>query len=280
MEDAMNRCTSLIRESTNPTRLPHWRWHLAEMLVEGWRRPPRSGIEDPWLQLALAYLKACHGPHTKPARKRSYSTLPAVAVAAAVFRDGGVPRARLEAWLLTGESLEGIAETEELPPEAVEAYHALFYAVREFSGAEDATLAAIGRSAQAAPDGLGPLGVALRTLACRGQQDGLKCLLAAVEECRQLLGDEDCQRPLPESLSSVHLALLLNTTPLEEMSLKQWFALTERGRVYERLKRERLAIEEVLAHGACQNLPAAWIEKEPSVAQAPDALASSTVGVA
>jgi hypothetical protein len=208
-------------------------------------------LDDPWVKRAAGYLLACRGQGPKRLRRNPPKSFLEVHAAFEVFTGRQTAKAILEAWLLTGASLERVAGEMGLSPETIEAYERLFYAVRELAGARDAVVAAIHRSLEGTPDALGRLGFALRTLASTGGELALEALLPVLDDCRRLLADPEGEASLTEPLSMSHLALLSSAVDDEELGLKQWLYLQERSNEYERLQRERETLEELLAYGAC-----------------------------
>jgi hypothetical protein len=110
----------------NPFRPVDWRWLRAADLVEG-RRRPRPPHDDDWVVAAMRFRRWLRQPDV--AARPSPPGLPeahALYAAPPSFR-----RWELEAWLLTREPLGQVAARCGLSPEAVEAYHAVFFDVRD-----------------------------------------------------------------------------------------------------------------------------------------------------
>ena len=109
---------------------PDARWHRARLLTEGRAMP---GGPDDWVRRARDFLARSHERAAAPSRVSELGDLdPDVAAAHAVFASGDkFRRGTLEAWLLTGLGSAAVAERCDLTAAAVEAYHALFFNVRD-----------------------------------------------------------------------------------------------------------------------------------------------------
>jgi hypothetical protein len=110
----------------NPFRPVDWRWLRAADLVES-RRWPRPPHDDDWVVAAMRFRRWLRQPDV--AARPFPPGLPeahALYAAPPSFR-----RWELEAWLLTREPLGRVAARCGLSQEAVEAYHAVFFDVRD-----------------------------------------------------------------------------------------------------------------------------------------------------
>src|SRR5262245_29450449 len=111
----------------SPFLKPDWRWRRARWLCASGRR--RGGrIGDAWVGRAGRVLGRNGGPGRAD---------PAVAAAAALARTASPARDLLEAYLLTELPLDEAAARAGLSAAAAEAYHALFYCVRDRPAARD-----------------------------------------------------------------------------------------------------------------------------------------------
>jgi hypothetical protein len=110
----------------NPFRPVDWRWLRAAALVES-RRRPRPPHDDDWVVAAMRFRRWLRQPDV--AARPSPPGLPeahALYAAPPSFR-----RWELEAWLLTREPFEVVGAKCRLSQEVVEAYHAVFFDVRD-----------------------------------------------------------------------------------------------------------------------------------------------------
>ncbi|HVX62144.1 MAG TPA: hypothetical protein VHC19_16115 [Pirellulales bacterium] len=92
--------------------------------------PNAAEAEDEWIRLATSMANANVNVHDSPMSH-------GVAAAFNFHRAGGLNRAVLQARLLAGESSQAIAAKMGMQPEAVDAYEALLYSVRDRLAARD-----------------------------------------------------------------------------------------------------------------------------------------------
>jgi len=115
----------------SPFRCPDWRWQLSLIAGRG-KRQAIAGLDDEWVKRLMAYDKACEemglGLADYPAARIDPSIQGAIKSA---FSPNRQVVAELEAWVLTGEPLEIIAASCDLPVDVIEAYEKLFFDVRE-----------------------------------------------------------------------------------------------------------------------------------------------------
>jgi hypothetical protein len=116
----------------SPFRSPAWRWLRASWRHRtGQRSSPR--VDDEWVDLTRRFLARSDKHAVRPDRVDT-AVLGAHALSSAADPHR---RWRLEALLLTSDSLETVARRCCLHPDIVEAYHALFFACRDRPGARD-----------------------------------------------------------------------------------------------------------------------------------------------
>ena len=105
----------------SPLHRPTWRWQLANWMVATGRDVPHSYREG-WVDRVRTSL-------TTPRRCTSYA---AIREATHLFLGcGAVPKAALEAYLLTGEPVEVVSQSCSVPVPVVEAYVKVFFDVRD-----------------------------------------------------------------------------------------------------------------------------------------------------
>jgi hypothetical protein len=119
----------------NPYRKPMWRWDRARQ-PGGNRLSVRFQVEDEWVERARRYLTDGL-PTPKGGRRPRKSSDPAIQAAASVNDKGGQRKWRLEALVLADEPGVFIAKQCRLTAEAVVAYEALFFDVRDHLAARD-----------------------------------------------------------------------------------------------------------------------------------------------
>ena len=109
---------------------PDARWHRARLLAEGWE--VRDG-RDAWVDRARDFRRRMRELAGDPdSRAKLAAFAPDIAAAHAVYTAGDTfVRGTLEAWLLTGLPSTEIAAECDVTAAVVEAYHALFFDVRE-----------------------------------------------------------------------------------------------------------------------------------------------------
>jgi hypothetical protein len=115
----------------SPFRVPSWRFARASWLQERGKRASRR-FDDEWVARAWRFM-------TTESRSSRTSRLDSViAMAAEISREGdGTRRWQIEAFLLTSEPMEKIADRVHLPVEVIHAYHQLFFDVRPHLRAGD-----------------------------------------------------------------------------------------------------------------------------------------------
>lgn len=120
----------------SPFRRPYWRWLCATWLIATGRRPALP-IDDEWVEAARRFqdLSNPSGPVECPRMEPPF--LAAVGDALQLWEGASERRLPLEGYLLTREPFEVVAARTALPPATVEAYHALFFAVRPHLAARD-----------------------------------------------------------------------------------------------------------------------------------------------
>jgi len=135
----------------DPLRSPTWRWLQATALFENGKRIRPS--DDEWVRRARKFLASGGGQPATPDKRRRPHHDQAITDAFSVFRDGPkASRTRLEAYLLTSTPLDVVATRCLLSLEAVEAFTAVFYDVKDRLTARDWIIAqAIGSTS---PQGL------------------------------------------------------------------------------------------------------------------------------
>jgi hypothetical protein len=114
-----------------PFRTPDWRWAAAEQ--HHVRRTRLQQWEDPLIAQATCYLAAAAVRGDAAAGRRR----PDLAAAHAIYRAGGAVRDMLEAWLLTGEPLDVIAEKTGVTVPTIKAFESIFFHVRDALSAID-----------------------------------------------------------------------------------------------------------------------------------------------
>jgi len=110
----------------NPIPPVHRRWRIAELVARGFT-PWAADLEDPWVQRAVTYLQ------TPPAAgtEQPAADLADVDAALQVHKSDKLTRGTLEARILARLPADQVAAACGLTVEAVQAYEALFFDVRE-----------------------------------------------------------------------------------------------------------------------------------------------------
>jgi hypothetical protein len=117
----------------DPYRPPARRFLRAEYLASHGERPRR--FDDYWVRSARRYLLGQQrSPRAAAASQKRY---PAIHQAHQIYADGGFRKFVMEAWFLTGEPFDEIAQRCDLPARVVDAYHALFFYVQHLLTATD-----------------------------------------------------------------------------------------------------------------------------------------------
>src|SRR5688572_7407817 len=120
-------------EKTSPFRPLAWRWERARILRAGAAVPPEGDV-DRWVHQAVQYQEAWERAEAGAGggQGRLAAAMPAVFRAHEFWRRRDHPLTwGLEARLLTDESYAEIAARLALTAEAVEAYEALFFQVKD-----------------------------------------------------------------------------------------------------------------------------------------------------
>jgi hypothetical protein len=133
----------------NPCSPPNWRWQLAESIAK-----PRPGRKPRWLKEYSDRYVLMAVQHLQGTAPES-TDREAADQARRLHRASGPRRWRLEARLLAGLSVEEVAAAEQLPPQVIEAFTALFFDVRDGLGATDYILL---QAIANRPDSLTPRG--------------------------------------------------------------------------------------------------------------------------
>jgi hypothetical protein len=129
--DAPNLPHSIHRLRCNdPWRPPDWRWHRAQLLL----MQPETDFRDrndELVDLAMRFLQRDHGSPKSPGFERPLpeSTETAIRDARQLHERYDIATWSLQAWLLTGESLEVISQKILVPVETVTWYGRLFFDV-------------------------------------------------------------------------------------------------------------------------------------------------------
>lgn len=123
---------SIIFRKTNPRRPVDWRWQLAEYLLNSGGRIRRSRL-DSYIKQAISFRRQLNRCQNDDDYMRLLHAAPDLYEAWALFDDGEDKETRweLEARLLTPQTYQEIAKIVALEPEAVQAYEALFFNVRD-----------------------------------------------------------------------------------------------------------------------------------------------------
>jgi hypothetical protein len=122
-------------DPSDPCQPVHGRWLRASFLVKNGRQPTER--DDAWVGRAAAFLEALGRCTDEDDRRRLAERMPAVVQAHTVYTaDPPLLRWAVEARILARESFADIARKCALVPEAVEAYEALFFTVRDRLDAE------------------------------------------------------------------------------------------------------------------------------------------------
>src|SRR5271157_3617153 len=117
-----------MRES--PFRPPDWRWRLARLSLEE-KLPRRPQLRDLWVRRCAKFMRADRVRSRSCRPRRGLSSDHILSEAARIrFASDPLIAAELEAWILTGNHPELIAERCGLTVEAVEAYEVVFFDVR------------------------------------------------------------------------------------------------------------------------------------------------------
>src|SRR5262245_54762462 len=124
--------------AASPSRTPDWRLLRAQWLVDAGANPCLE-IDDAWVLRARDFLLARLRAEAIPVSRKTTDRLdPAIRGAVALVREPeSLRRALLEAALLTEEPLDEVAGRCDLQVGVVEAFHALFFAVRDRPKARD-----------------------------------------------------------------------------------------------------------------------------------------------
>lgn len=113
-----------------PNRTPSWRWRRAQHLVNK-HRPMDDRIDDDNVLSAVEFLTAMARASKGKRSRRSAPPDPDIQSALDLWRTASPnQRSKLEAYLLTEEPLEIIAQRCGLRPQLVVVYHELFFSVR------------------------------------------------------------------------------------------------------------------------------------------------------
>ena len=115
----------------NPTRPPHWRWEQARLLLEGRLRANRRR-DDAWVLRARRFHEALARAGGDPGHPRLARLDPAVLGAYRLRCSADArPRWEVEARLVAGQDDAAIADRLGVESGEIEAYEAIFYAVRD-----------------------------------------------------------------------------------------------------------------------------------------------------
>jgi hypothetical protein len=113
-------------------RVPSWRFARASWLQEC-GMPVSDAFDDEWVAIALRFITAKSRPSSPTPRLDS-----AITTAVETSRESdGTRRWQIEAFLLTSEPMENIADRVHLPVEVIHAYHQLYFDVRPHLHATD-----------------------------------------------------------------------------------------------------------------------------------------------
>ena len=102
--------TSIHLHRNDPCRPPKWRWQRAQMLLIS-HESPSPERDDEFVELALRFLQEDHSDAQPPAPKHPLpmETRTVIERAQQIHDCDDVEKWMLQAWLLTGESLESSA---------------------------------------------------------------------------------------------------------------------------------------------------------------------------
>ena len=112
----------------DPWRPPDWRWHRAQLLL----MQPDTDFRDrndEFVDLALQFLQRDHVSPESPGVEHILPETAETAIrdALQVYEDNDIATWKLQAWLLTGEPMDVIADKLLLPIETVTWYERLFF---------------------------------------------------------------------------------------------------------------------------------------------------------
>jgi hypothetical protein len=126
-----------ICQPDHPLRPPCWRWLRAFSFVDHNQRPIRQK-DDEWVRRTWRFVRLLrHGPSDE-AKQKLIRRMPAIFEAHRLYTDAQVfLRWEVEARLLTDEPIAQIASKCGSTPEVIEAYHAVFFHVRDRRQASD-----------------------------------------------------------------------------------------------------------------------------------------------
>jgi hypothetical protein len=126
----------LALSPANPDQPVDARWRIASEFARG-TDLPAEWTRDAWVARALAYVRALLSCRTEAARELVAGSMPDIAAAHRLHESvDKLTRGILEARLLAGQTFEEAAAACGLSRAAVEAYHELFFSVRDKLQAE------------------------------------------------------------------------------------------------------------------------------------------------
>jgi hypothetical protein len=160
----------------SPFRRPDWRWRRAQWLLKT-GRPRDRRVDDGWVDRAAAFLARAAGPGRADG---------AVGSAAALAGGVGAARDVLEAYLLTELPLAQAAARAGVAAAAAEAYHALFFCVRDQPAARDWLALYAVRPGPPAGFGPGEVGLVWKHFARAGGSAALEAVRAVAPDAAAL----------------------------------------------------------------------------------------------
>jgi hypothetical protein len=109
--------------SMSPLRGPDWRWTAAEQMHA------QPSLAMPWGDPVIAEASIYLGVLAEHSDEAASQRWPDLAAAHSIYREGSVLRDQLEAWLLTGEPFEVVANKTGIATTTITAYEKYFFNV-------------------------------------------------------------------------------------------------------------------------------------------------------